>query len=237
MMALITATNLIIDFPIFDSSSRSLKKTLVRAATGGRIANDSRGINIRAIDGISFTLEHGDRVGLMGPNGSGKSTLLRALAGVYAPTYGSLQVKGAIVSLLDLSLGMDGEFTGYENIFIRCILMGIPKSVIKKSIDDIIEFSELGDYIKMPMRTYSTGMHLRLAFSICTAFPADIVLMDEWLAVGDADFSKKAEDRLMQFIKKSSILVLASHSVNQVKKICNRLILMEHGSLSEKSVL
>lgn len=236
-MALVTATNLIIDFPIFDSSSRSLKKTLVRAATGGRIANDSRGINIRAIDGISFSIEHGERVGLMGPNGSGKSTLLRALAGVYAPTYGSLQVKGAIVSLLDLSLGMDGEFTGYENIFIRCILMGIPKSVIKKNIDDIIEFSELGDYIKMPMRTYSTGMHLRLAFSICTAFPADIVLMDEWLAVGDADFSKKAEDRLMQFIKKSSILVLASHSVNQVKKICNRLIQMEHGSISEKSVL
>jgi len=236
-MALVTATNLIIDFPIFDSSSRSLKKTLVRAATGGRIANDSRGINIRAIDGISFTLEHGDRVGLMGPNGSGKSTLLRALAGVYAPTYGSLQVKGAVVSLLDLSLGMDGEFTGYENIFIRCILMGIPKSVIKKNIDDIIEFSELGDYIKMPMRTYSTGMHLRLAFSICTAFPADIVLMDEWLAVGDADFSKKAEDRLMKFIKKSSILVLASHSVDQVKKICNRIIMMEHGSISEKSVL
>jgi len=236
-MALITAQNLIIDFPIFDSSSRSFKKTLIRAATGGRIANDSRGINIRAIDGISLHIEHGERVGLMGPNGAGKSTLLRALAGVYAPTYGNLQIKGAVVSLLDLSLGMDGEFTGYENIFIRCILMGIPKSVIKKNIDDIIEFSELGDYIKMPMRTYSTGMHLRLAFSICTAFPADIVLMDEWLSVGDAEFSKKAEDRLMEFIKQSSILVLASHSVEQVKKICNRIIVMEHGSLSEKSVL
>lgn len=233
MMALITATNLIIDFPIFDSSSRSLKKTLVRAATGGRIANDSRGINIRAIDGISFTLEHGDRVGLMGPNGSGKSTLLRALAGVYAPTYGSLQVKGAIVSLLDLSLGMDGEFTGYENIFIRCILMGIPKSIIKKNIDDIIEFSELGDYIKMPMRTYSTGMHLRLAFSICTAFPADIVLMDEWLAVGDAEFRSKAEARLLEFINKSSILVLASHNTEQVKKICTRVVSMDHGRIVE----
>lgn len=236
-MALITAANLTIDYPIFDSSSRSLKKTLVRAATGGRIANDSRGITIRAVDGISFSLKHGDRVGLMGHNGAGKSTLLRALAGVYAPTYGSLLVEGSIAALLDLSLGMDGEFTGYDNIFIRCILMGIPKPVVKKNIDEIIEFSELGDYIRMPMRTYSSGMYLRLAFSVCTAFPADIVLMDEWLAVGDVDFSKKAEERLMEFIKKSSILVLASHSVDQVKKICNRIIIMDHGSISEKSVL
>ena len=105
--------------------------------------------------------------------------------------------------------------------------------MIKKHVDEIIEFSELGDYIKMPMRTYSSGMHLRLSFSVCTAFPADIVLMDEWLAVGDADFSKKAENRLMEFIKKSSILVLASHSVEQVNKICNRIIIMEHGSISK----
>lgn len=236
-MALITATNLTIDYPIFDSSSRSLKKTLVRAATGGRIANDARGISIRAIDDISFSLKHGDRVGLMGHNGAGKSTLLRALAGVYAPTYGSLRVEGSVASLIDLSLGMDSEFTGYDNIFIRCTLMGIPKSVIKKNIDEIVAFSELGSYIRMPMRTYSTGMYLRLAFSVCTAFPADIVLMDEWLAVGDADFSKKAEGRLMEFIKKSSILVLASHSVDQVKKICNRLIIIDHGSISEKSEL
>ena len=233
IMSGITAANLIIDYPIFDSSSRSLKKTIIRAATGGRIANDSRGISVRAIDGISFSIEHGERVGLMGSNGAGKSTLLRALAGVYAPTYGSLLVNGSVASLLDLSLGMDGEFTGYENIYIRCVLMGIPRSVIKKHVDEIIEFSELGDYIKMPMRTYSSGMHLRLSFSVCTAFPADIVLMDEWLAVGDADFSKKAENRLMEFIRKSSILVLASHSVEQVSKICNRVIIMEHGSISK----
>ncbi len=235
-MAQIQASNLIIDYPIFDSSRRSFKKTIVRAVTGGRIANDSRGINVRAIDGISFSIQHGERVGLMGNNGAGKSTLLKVLAGVYAPTYGSLQIEGSVVSLLDLKLGMDEEFTGYENIFIRCVLMGIPRAVIMKKLDDIVEFSELGDYIKMPMRTYSTGMHLRLAFSICTAFPADIVLMDEWLAVGDADFSKKAEARLMEFIKKSSILVLASHSKEQVKKICSRVIQMEHGSITEMPV-
>jgi lipopolysaccharide transport system ATP-binding protein len=236
-MALITATNLIIDYPIFDSSSRSLKKTLIRTATGGRIANDSRGINVRAIDGISFSIDHGERIGLMGPNGAGKSTLLRTIAGVYTPTYGSLLAKGSVASLLDLSLGMDGEFTGYENIFIRCVLMGIPKSVVKKHIDEIIEFSELGDYIKMPMRTYSSGMHLRLSFSVCTAFPADIVLMDEWLSVGDADFSKKAEGRLKEFIKKSSILVLASHSVDQVKKICTRILTMDHGRIIKDGLI
>jgi lipopolysaccharide transport system ATP-binding protein len=235
-MAKITAENLVIDYPIFDSSSRSLKKTLVRAATGGRIANDSRGISIRAIDGISFSISHGEKVALMGHNGAGKSTLLRAIAGVYAPTSGWLKTEGSIVSLLDLSLGMDPEFSGYDNILIRCTLMGVPKATVKKKIDEIIDFSELGDYIKMPMRTYSSGMHLRLAFSVCTAFPADIVLMDEWLAVGDKAFSEKAEDRLIEFIENSSILVLASHSRDQVKKICNRLLVMDHGSLSEGAI-
>lgn len=217
-MACIKAENLTIYYPIFGSSSRSLKKTLVRAATGGKIAGDARGISICAIDNVSFLATPGERIGLVGHNGAGKSTLLRALAGVYKPAAGILNVKGRIASLLDISLGMDEEFTGYENIFMRCVMMGIAKAEVKKHLDDIIAFSELGDYIRMPMRMYSTGMSLRLAFSICTTFPSDIVLMDEWLAVGDADFSKKAEVRLLEFIKKSSILVLASHNIEQVKK-------------------
>jgi lipopolysaccharide transport system ATP-binding protein len=236
-MAMIAVKDLIIDYPIFDTSSRSLKKTIIRAATGGRIANDSRGINVRAIDGISFSIKEGERIGLMGHNGAGKSTLLRALAGVYAPTSGDVIVKGSIASLLDLSLGMDGEFTGYENIFMRCILMGIPGPVVRENIDEIIDFSGLGEYIKMPMRTYSTGMCLRLAFSVCTAFPSDIVLLDEWLAVEDAEFSKKAEERLAKFISKSSIMIFASHSAAKVKKICNRLIVMDHGSVTEDKPL
>ncbi len=230
-MTSIKAENLTIYYPIFGSSSRSLKKTLIRAATGGKIAKDAHGITICAIDNISFSFCEGERIGLVGHNGAGKSTLLRALAGVYAPARGSLIVGGSIISLLDISLGMDDEFTGYENIFMRCVLMGIAKSEVNKHIDDIIEFSELGEYIKMPMRTYSTGMSLRLAFSICTTFPADIVLMDEWLAVGDADFSKKAETRLLEFINKSSILVLASHNAEQIKKICTRVLTMDHGHI------
>jgi lipopolysaccharide transport system ATP-binding protein len=230
-MTLIKAENLTIYYPIFGSSSRSFKKTLVRAATGGKIANDAHGVSICAIDNNSFSFREGERIGLVGHNGAGKSTLLRALAGVYAPASGSLTVNGTIASLLDISLGMDEEFTGYENIFMRCVLMGIAKAEVKKHIDDIIEFSELGDYIKMPMRMYSTGMSLRLAFSICTTFPSDIVLMDEWLSVGDADFSKKAEIRLLEFISKSSILVLASHQPDQVSKICNRVLTMERGRI------
>ena len=236
-MTSIKVENLTIDYPIFGSSSRSLKKTLIRAATGGKIASDAHGISIRAIDDISFSFREGERIGLVGHNGAGKSTLLRVLAGVYAPTHGSLVVRGSIVSLLDISLGMDEEFTGYENIIMRCILMGIAKSEVNKHIDDIIDFSELGVYITMPMRTYSTGMSLRLAFSICTTFPADIILMDEWLAVGDADFSKKAEARLMEFINKSSILVLASHNAQQVKKICTRVLSMDHGRIIKDDLI
>jgi lipopolysaccharide transport system ATP-binding protein len=236
-MTSIKAENLTIYYPIFGSSSRSIKKTIVRAATGGKIANDAHGISICAIDNISFSVAEGERIGLVGHNGAGKSTLLRALAGVYAPASGSLMVNGRIASLLDISLGMDEEFTGYENIFMRCVLMGIAKAEIYKHQEEIIEFSELGEYIKMPMRTYSTGMSLRLAFSICTTFPADIVLMDEWLAVGDADFSKKAEARLLDFIKKSSILVLASHKPEQIEKICTRVLTMDHGQIVGDKVI
>jgi lipopolysaccharide transport system ATP-binding protein len=236
-MTSIKAENLTIYYPIFGSSSRSLKKTLVCAATGGKIASDAHGISICAIDDISFSFREGERIGLVGHNGAGKSTLLRSLAGVYAPARGSLVVRGSVVSLLDLSLGMDNEFTGYENIFMRCVLMGIAKPEVYKHMDDIIEFSELGDYIKMPMRTYSAGMSLRLAFSICTTFPSDIILMDEWLAVGDADFSKKAEARLHDFINKSSILVLASHDAEQIKKICNRVVSMDHGRIIKDDLI
>jgi len=231
-MASIMAKNLTIFYPIFDTSSRSLKKTFVRAATGGKIASDAHGVTVCAIDDVSFSIREGERIGLVGHNGSGKSTLLRTLAGVYAPARGDLEVRGSIASLLDISLGMDNEFTGYENIFMRCILMGLRKPEINKRIDEIIEFSGLGEYIRMPMRTYSTGMSLRLAFSICTTFPADIILMDEWLEVGDADFKKKAEGRLHEFISKSSILVLASHNAEHIKSFCTRVLTMDHGRIS-----
>jgi lipopolysaccharide transport system ATP-binding protein len=156
------------------------------------------------------------------------------LAGVYPPVSGSLEVNGQIVSLIDLSLGMDQEATGYENIFLRGIMMGIKPSEIEKKLDAIAEFSELGeDFLNMPTRTYSSGMLLRLAFAVSTSIHADIVLMDEWLSVGDASFNEKATERLDQVVENSAILVLASHSTELVHKMCNRILTFQHGRITE----
>jgi lipopolysaccharide transport system ATP-binding protein len=184
--------------------------------------------SVTALNNISLNLKDGDRLGVMGPNGSGKSTLLRALAGIYAPTSGSIEVKGSIASLIDISLGMDMEATGYENIHMRGIMMGLKLKQIKAIEEEIAEFTELGTFLEMPIRTYSTGMHMRLGFAVSTAISADIILMDEWLSVGDSDFLVKAEKRLQNYIQKSSILVIASHSEDLIAKLTNQLIRLEH---------
>jgi len=186
---------------------------------------------VRALDGISFELKEGDRLGLTGHNGSGKSTLLRVLAGVYEPTGGSLSVQGRIASLLDISIGMDPEASGLENIFLRGVLLGLSKADIQKKTEEIIDFSGLGDFIDLPIRTYSSGMSMRLAFSIATSVEADILLMDEWLSVGDADFVKKAEDRLKALVNKTPILVMASHSPEILKEVCSRVMRLEKGKI------
>jgi lipopolysaccharide transport system ATP-binding protein len=166
----------------------------------------------------------------MGPNGAGKSTLLRTLAGVYLPTSGTIKVKGSIASLIDISLGMDAEATGYENIRMRAIMMGMKLKQIKLIEDEIADFTELGKFLELPIRTYSTGMHMRLGFAVSTTVPADIILMDEWLSVGDSDFLMKAEKRLHDYIQKSSILVIASHSEDLIAKLCNQVIRLKHQS-------
>jgi lipopolysaccharide transport system ATP-binding protein len=232
MNSYICANNIRVEFPIFNTPHRSLKKTFLRVATGGKIASDSGGhLTIRALDDVSFEIKEGDRVGLVGHNGSGKTTLLRVLSGVYEPVEGSLEVRGRIASLLDISVGMDNEGTGYENIFLRGLLLGLSKLEIKRKLDEISEFSELGDYLDMPIRTYSSGMVMRLAFSISTNVDADILLMDEWLSVGDESFTKKAEARLNELVQKSAILVMASHSQELLGKVCNRILHLEHGKL------
>jgi lipopolysaccharide transport system ATP-binding protein len=163
----------------------------------------------------------------MGPNGAGKSTLLRTLAGVYLPTSGTIEVKGRVASLIDLSLGMDVEATGYENIRMRGIMMGLSLKQIRSMEEEIADFSGLGDFLHLPIRTYSTGMHMRLGFAVSTAINADIILMDEWLSVGDSDFLIKAEKRLHDYIQKSSILVIASHSEDLISKLTNQTLRLE----------
>ncbi|KWH26278.1 ABC transporter ATP-binding protein [Burkholderia multivorans] len=233
----IHAENITVEFPVFNASHRSLKKTVLRATTGGRVAHDAgKHVVVRAVSDASFRFNPGDRVALVGHNGAGKTTLLRVLSGVYAPVAGKLDVQGRIGSLLDMSLGMDPEATGYENIFLRGVVMGLRPSEIEEKIDEIAEFSELGDYLNMPTRTYSSGMALRLAFAVSTAVHPDILLMDEWLSVGDESFNKKASNRLNSLVERSSILVMASHSPELVRKVCNRKIILEKGVLTEVPV-
>jgi len=231
-MAFIEFENVCVDFAIYNANGRSLKKRLMQVATGGQIGADKDGrVVVRALEGLSFSLHDGDRVGLLGHNGAGKSTLLRLLGGVYEPSSGTARIQGEIGSLIDISLGTDPEATGRENIFMRGALLGMPRAHIKKQIDEIIDFSELGDFVDMPMRTYSTGMHLRLAFAVSTIVRPEILLMDEWLSVGDEGFKHKAEQRMTELVKATNILVIASHSRELVAHTCNRVIWLEHGKI------
>ena len=229
----IKGENICVDYPIFNGPHRSLKKNLLRVATGGRISRDAgRGVTVRALDGIDLEIQEGERIGLTGHNGSGKSTLLRVLAGVYEPTGGRLEVHGRVASLLDISIGMDVEASGLENIFLKGLLLGFSRNDIQKKVEEIMDFSGLGEYIDMPVRTYSSGMVMRLAFSIATSIEADILLMDEWLSVGDADFVKKAEDRLKSLIHRTPILVIASHSKEILQEVCSRVLRLEGGRIA-----
>ena len=231
-MAYIEFTNVCVDFPIYNANGRSLKKRLIQVATGGQLGSDQQGrVVVRALEGLSFTLKDGDRVGLLGHNGAGKSTLLRLLSGVYEPSSGSARIEGEIGSLIDISLGIDPEATGRENIYLRGGLLGMTRSEIAAQIDEIIEFSELGDFVDMPLRTYSTGMHLRLAFAVSTVVRPEILLMDEWLSVGDEGFKHKAEARMSELVRSTNILVIASHSRELVLHTCNRIIWLEHGKI------
>ncbi|ARG96206.1 ABC transporter ATP-binding protein [Legionella micdadei] len=235
-MASIEFNNVSVDFPIYNTNSRSLKKRLMQVATGGQLDANGQGVVVvRALENLTFSLKDGDRVGLIGHNGAGKSTLLRLLSGVYEPSCGTVRIKGEIGSLIDISLGIDSEATGRENIYVRGGLLGLTRTEIKKHLDDIIEFSELGNFIDVPVRTYSTGMHLRLAFAVSTILRPEILVMDEWLSVGDENFKRKAEKRMTEVVQATNILIIASHSPDLILNTCNRAIWLEHGKIKMDS--
>jgi len=224
--------NVCVDFPIYNTTGRSLKNQIMQAATGGRMGSNEKGrVVVRALRNICLDLKEGDRLGVVGHNGAGKSTLLRVISGVYEPIEGVINLEGKVTSMIDLSLGMDGEATGIENIFLRGALLGFNRKWLSSKISDIVDFAGLGDFIRMPLRTYSTGMQMRLAFSISTLVQPEILLMDEWLNVGDVDFQEKVQLRLQEIVDKSSILVIATHSPELVEKVCNRTIRLDRGSL------
>ncbi|MFM0414758.1 ABC transporter ATP-binding protein [Paraburkholderia aromaticivorans] len=221
-----------LDLPIYDVQGRSLKKEVMRLGRRNRIAEDHHGIIVvRALDSIDLELVDGDRVGLIGHNGAGKSTLLRLLAGIYAPTTGTVERKGKVVPLLDISLGMDENSTGRQNIRLRGLLLGMSDREIQEKQDEIAEFSELGDYLDLPVRAYSSGMRVRLAFAVSTAVDADILLLDEVMGVGDASFKEKANARLHDLHSRAQIVLLAMHDNAAIRSMCNKVIWMERGTI------
>ncbi len=223
--------NVSVAFPLYHSDARSLKK-VVFAAASSRFAQDHRNRSVvQALRDISFTLRSGDRLGLVGANGSGKTTLLRALSGIYQPTSGSISIEGRVTSVLDPGQGMNSDMTGRENIRLRGYFLDLPKVEIARLEANIEDFSELGEFLDLPVRNYSSGMVVRLAFSMATAIHPEILLMDEWILAGDAAFMEKATARIEAMVRRADILVLASHSAEILAKWCNRLIWLDQGKV------
>jgi ABC-type polysaccharide/polyol phosphate transport system ATPase subunit len=227
----IRLNNVSVDIPVFNFASDSLRNLILGKTVGGRFAQVGSHVIINALKNISFEVNDGDRIALVGSNGSGKSTLLRVLAGVYTPTSGTSEVNGEVSPMFDAALGMSPDATGNENIKICGMLWGLSPAEIAASMDDIIAFTELGDYLKMPVRTYSSGMKLRLAFAIATVRKPDIFLLDEIIGVGDANFFHKAFERLLTLVQSSRILFVASHSTMILKEICNKVMWLHQGTL------
>jgi ABC-type polysaccharide/polyol phosphate transport system ATPase subunit len=234
-MAAIVLYKVCVDFPIYDSD-RSLRKLLFRSGVGGIIRKDEsrrNRVTIRALDDLSFELREGDRLGLIGQNGAGKSTLLKVMSGGYRPSSGTIGIEGEIASLLTLGIGFDVEDTGLDNIYTGCLFFGMSPAQIRDKTEEIAEFTELGEYLKMPVRTYSSGMQVRLSFAIATAIDPDILLLDEVLGAGDAQFITKAQQRIERLMSRASLMVLASHSNAVVRQLCNKAIYLRAGHVEE----
>ena len=226
-----------VEFPIFDAKTRSLKKTFLGKAGGAIGRNESNVVVIEALRDITMSLELGDRVGLVGHNGAGKSTLLRLLSGIYEPTRGVASVTGRVAPVFDLGVGMDPEISGFENIIIRGLFLGQTRKQMLAKVDEIAEFTELGDYLSMPLRTYSTGMRVRLAMGVVTSIDPEILLLDEGIGAVDAEFLAKARTRLFELVERSGILVFASHSDEFLADLCDTAIWLEHGTVREHGPL
>lgn len=229
-MAFIELKGATLDLPIYDIQGRSLKKKVMRMGRRNTIAEDNDGVVVvRALDNVDLRFDSGDRIGLIGHNGAGKSTLLRTLAGIYTPTAGTVERDGKVVPLLDISLGMDENSTGLQNIRLRGLLLGMNDAEIREKQQEIADFCELGDYLDLPIRTYSSGMRVRLAFAVSTAVDAEILLLDEVMGVGDASFMHKAERRLADLHSRAEIVVLAMHANNEIRRVCNKALWMQRG--------
>ena len=232
-MQLISLENVSLDYPLYDSQSRSLTRSFTRGIPiGGRIKQkQGERTSILALDDVSVSLKDGDRVALLGHNGAGKTSLLKLLTGFYEPSSGKLVREGKVSALLNLMAGMDINLNGYENILLCGILHKLSREEVISRTDAIAEFSGLGPYLDLPVYRYSSGMMLRLAFAICTSIDCDILLLDEMVGTGDQEFIGKARERLSDLIFRSAILVFATHNVEIAKTLCNKALYLEHGKL------
>ena len=236
-MVSIDTYNACVDFPIFDAKSRSLKKAVMSSAGGAIGKNASNTVVVEALKDINLHLREGDRVGLVGHNGAGKSTLLRLLSGIYEPTRGVADVRGRVAPVFDLGVGMDPEISGMENIIIRGLFLGQTRKQMKSKLDEIAEFTELGDYLHMPLRTYSTGMRVRLALGVVTSIEPEILLLDEGIGAVDAAFMAKARTKLTELVDRSGLLVFASHSNEFLAQLCDTALWIDHGTVRQAGLV
>ena len=232
MAPMIRLKDVSLTYTVYDVAARSLKNRIFNFSVGGEISSDNKGnTQVAALHNVSFEATEGDRIALLGLNGAGKSTLLRVISQVFTPNTGTVEVNGTVSTLFNINLGIDPYASGYDNIVLRGLLMGLSRSEIEGKADEIAEFSELGTFLHMPVRTYSAGMHLRLAFAISTSISPDILLIDEWMATGDIQFFEKANMKLHSLVEDSTVMVMATHNLDHAKELCNKALLMHYGQV------
>jgi ABC-2 type transport system ATP-binding protein/lipopolysaccharide transport system ATP-binding protein len=235
-MASIDVADVSLDFPIYDARARSLKNTVLRSV-GGQMSDVGGRVDVQALRHISLRLRDGDRLAIVGHNGAGKTTLLKVLAGIYEPTGGSVSISGTVSSLTDVTMGMDVDATGTENILMRCVFLGMTYREARTRLPEIEAFTELGPYLSLPIRTYSTGMLVRLGFAATTASRPEILIMDEMIGAGDMAFAEKVKARIEEYVSGARILILASHNTSILKQFCTRAILLEAGTIKVDGTL
>lgn len=233
-MVKIEFQNVTLSYPVYGHHSMSLRSKFFQLATGGRIHQEGQSTMITALHEANFIIKEGDSVGLIGHNGAGKSTLLRLMAGIYPPSIGQVVLKGRIATIFDIGAGIEIELTGYENIVNLGMIMGLSNQEALDLTPDIEAFTELGDFLHMPVRTYSSGMIMRLMFGVSTSISPDILLLDEMFSTGDASFREKSNQRIKGLINKSKIFVFASHDESLLKSYCNRIFRLKNGFIFEE---
>jgi lipopolysaccharide transport system ATP-binding protein len=229
MTAQVDVAGVSVDFPLYHGNARSLKKTVFSTVTGRMGADTKKRVVVQALRDVSFRLGSGDRLGLIGGNGAGKTTLLRTLAGIYEPVVGRVHVEGSLNALLDPNLGMNPDLTGRENIMLRGLYNSLSRTQIRRLEQDVRDFAELGEFIELPVRIYSSGMVVRLGFALATAIRPQVLLMDEWFLAGDSSFMQRARTRLEDMVRRAEILVLSTHVTSVVMDWCTRVIWLDQG--------